>query len=90
MQIIKGINSGIVSVAPAELQSIIAHRGNVHPLHSCGNVPMDYFPLPGELLDASSARAILPKVPGRIGTKMTVVPDDVGLDRTYPFYNFGL
>jgi hypothetical protein len=51
---------------------------------------MDYLPLPGELLDASSAQTILPKVPGRIGTKMTVVPDDVGLDRTYPFHNFGL
>ena len=51
---------------------------------------MDYLPPPGELLNTNSTQAILPKVPGRIGTEMIVAPDNIGLERTYTFHDFGL
>jgi len=51
---------------------------------------MDYLPPPGKLLNTNSTQAILPEVPGWIGTKMIIVPDNIGLERTYAFHDLRL
>jgi hypothetical protein len=46
---------------------------------------MNNFPYSGKLLNARSALAIFPQIPGRIGTYMSIVPGDFSLFRIQAF-----
>ncbi len=57
-QIIERINAGIVAVAPAELERIVAYRRYADALQSRRNTPVDYFAHSRKLLNAGSAHAV--------------------------------
>ena len=83
-QVLESINSGGVPIAPRELKRVVADRGDARPLKARRYGAGRDSGLPRKLVDAESARTLLPQVPGRIGAKMAVVPCDFGLVRTDP------
>jgi hypothetical protein len=62
-QIFKRVDSSIMAVAPAEMQSVVAHGSNTTPLQAGGNASMTDFAYACELLNTGGAHAVLPQIP---------------------------
>jgi hypothetical protein len=52
-----------MTVAPTELQGIIAHKLHVYAFQAGRDASSDDFPFAGKFFDTAGARAILPQIP---------------------------
>lgn len=85
-QIFEGIYPAIMTIAPAEAESIIADGINTHALDAGRNTSGNDSPFSREFLDAFGAHAFFPQIPGRIGAYMPIIPDNIGLFGTYTLH----
>ncbi len=85
-EVLKGVNPGVVTIAPAKLKCIIPHSFYACAFQAGRYVAMDDFTLAGEFLHTSGARTILAQIPGLIRTEMSVVPMDIRSFRIHPLH----
>ena len=76
-QVIESIDPGGVAVAPFEMQSIVADRIHGYSPEAGRDAPLRNSAIAAEFVDAVRTRAVLPKIPGRVGTEVPVIPGDV-------------
>ncbi len=68
-------------IAKSEIKGVISYGRDAHALDGGGDAAVTDLAFAGKLIHTIGAHAILPQVPGRIGTEMTIIPGDIGLLR---------
>jgi hypothetical protein len=82
-QKIERVYSGRVTVTPSEMKCIVPDRSDADPFHTGGNHSVHDLALPRNLIHAVCTGTVLSQVPRWIGSKMAVIPGDVGLTRAH-------
>ncbi len=68
-------------IAKSEIKGVISYGRDAHALDGGGDAAVTDLAFAGKFIHTIGAHAILPQVPGRIGTEMTIIPGDIGLFR---------
>jgi hypothetical protein len=69
-----------MSIAPVKMECVISYGRDRYAFKGRRNAPRLNAADAGKLLHARCARAFLTQVPGRIRSKMPVIPGNIGLD----------